>query len=272
MSSTPGVLPGDEVVCDQVDPLGDQPGEAAQRDVLGERHRVLLDVHAVRPGLRSAGRVPGSQTIAALRAWSPGPSSTAPTRIGASIAVGGLGDRGGRVRVVRVVGRPAGRCRWSSPARSPGPAAAPGRRRPGAASASVARHVVVEHRPALRVELQAEPRHVALHDRDLDRPARTGVLVGTAKPSGNSTTAPPIAATTAYATHGRRPDRTPLDGSGHHDAPRGQRQQPAGERDANVTSGAPPSAAYRSSGESPWLNASRPHGKPPNGVRSRSAS
>ncbi len=41
---------------------------------------------------------------------------------------------------------------------------------------------------------------------------------------------------------------------------------------ANVTSGAPPSAARRSSGDSSWLNANRPHGNPPNGVRSRSAS
>ena len=41
---------------------------------------------------------------------------------------------------------------------------------------------------------------------------------------------------------------------------------------ANVTSGAPPAAASRSSGDVSWLNASRPHGNPPNGARSRSAS
>jgi hypothetical protein len=41
---------------------------------------------------------------------------------------------------------------------------------------------------------------------------------------------------------------------------------------AAVTSGAPPSGANQRSGESAWLNAHRPHGKPPNGNRSRSAS
>ena len=41
---------------------------------------------------------------------------------------------------------------------------------------------------------------------------------------------------------------------------------------AKVTSGAPPNTASRSPGASPWLNASRPHGNPPNGARSRSAS
>ena len=41
---------------------------------------------------------------------------------------------------------------------------------------------------------------------------------------------------------------------------------------ANVTSGAPPAAASRSSGDVSWLNASLPHGNPPNGARSRSAS
>jgi hypothetical protein len=40
----------------------------------------------------------------------------------------------------------------------------------------------------------------------------------------------------------------------------------------NVTIGAPPSTATRSTGASPWLNANRPHGNPPNGARSRSAS
>ncbi len=41
---------------------------------------------------------------------------------------------------------------------------------------------------------------------------------------------------------------------------------------AKVSSGCPPSAANQRSGESAWLNASRPHGKPPNGARSRTAS
>ena len=41
---------------------------------------------------------------------------------------------------------------------------------------------------------------------------------------------------------------------------------------ANVTSGAPPIAAYFSSGESPWPKASRAQGNPPNGNRSRHAS
>src|SRR5690606_12028910 len=41
---------------------------------------------------------------------------------------------------------------------------------------------------------------------------------------------------------------------------------------ANVTSGAPPTAANRSVGASPWLNASRPRGNRPKGVRPRSAS
>ena len=41
---------------------------------------------------------------------------------------------------------------------------------------------------------------------------------------------------------------------------------------AKVTSGAPPSGANHFSGDSAWLNAHRPHGKPPNGNRSRTAS
>ena len=41
---------------------------------------------------------------------------------------------------------------------------------------------------------------------------------------------------------------------------------------ASVTSGAPPTAANGVSGVWPWLKASRPQGKPPNGSRSRRAS
>ena len=40
----------------------------------------------------------------------------------------------------------------------------------------------------------------------------------------------------------------------------------------NDSSGAPPTAATGSSGPSGWPKATRPHGKPPNGTRDRSAS
>ena len=43
--------------------------------------------------------------------------------------------------------------------------------------------VVVEHGPALRVEVEAEPRHVALHDRDGHRRVPPGAVVGTARPA-----------------------------------------------------------------------------------------
>ena len=68
----------------------------------------------------------------------------------------------------------AGRCRGSSPATRPGRG---GGHRPavtGAAELDGGPDVVVEHGAALRVEVQAEPRHVALHDRHVHRrsPAR----------------------------------------------------------------------------------------------------
>ena len=75
-----------------------------------------------------------------------------------------VGRRGDLLR--RRPGCAAGRCRWRSPARPPGPAAAPARRRPGRPARSGGVDVVVEHGPALGVEVQAEARHVALHDRD----------------------------------------------------------------------------------------------------------
>src|SRR5690606_23936379 len=47
---------------------------------------------------------------------------------------------------------------------------------------------------------------------------------------------------------------------------------PPASATAAETSGAPPSAAKPSSGPSVWLNANRPQGNPPNGIRERSAS
>ena len=135
--------------------------------------------------------------------------------------------------------------------------------------------VVVEHGPALRVEVEAEPGHVALHDRDLDRPAvrrvqRHGEAERDDREPGDASRRPRRARRIVGT---RRPVRSagPAEPTRVDDAPRGSASRPP-PATANVTSGAPPSAANRSAGESPWLNASRPHGKPPNGIRSRRAS
>ena len=157
----------------------------------------------------------------------------------------------------------AGRCRWSSPATPPGRAAAAAPAATSAASASGGVDVVVEHGPALGVEVQAEPRHVALHDRDGDRAGAAGRGDRrTSSRPGDQQRAAPAAAGRRAATAARPAARR------HGSAT----SSPPAAATANVTSGAPPSAASRSSGESPWLNASRPHGNPPNGARSRSAS
>ncbi len=130
--------------------------------------------------------------------------------------------------------------------------------------------VVVEHGPALGVELQPQPRHVALDDRDLGRrrrPRRTRPGPAAVPRSGRAASSTGTAA--GQATRGVAGGLAPGADRGE---PGASASRPPTAATPNVTSGAPPSAASRSSGESAWLNASRPHGKPPNGVRSRSAS
>ena len=235
----------------------------AHRHVLGERHRVLLDVRAaVGPvtGLPRRGR----RCAAVAR---PGPSSTPPTRIGTPIARGRGVDPAARVGVADRVDV-AGVLRPHHQVGLLGPA---GRDLGGQRERGV--DVVVEHGPALGVELQPEPGHVALHDRDRDRPAVRCVPPVGSRAARDRRSAPPRRPRRPRrAGRRRRPDRGPAAAGA--DAPPGRPARAARRprATANVTSGAPPSAASRSSGESPWLNASRPHGKPPNGVRSRSAS
>src|SRR6185437_1032091 len=48
--------------------------------------------------------------------------------------------------------------------------------------------------------------------------------------------------------------------------------QPPASPTAKLTNGAPQSGANQRSGDSAWLNAQRPQGKPPNGSRSRTDS
>ena len=190
----------------------------------------------------------GDQTIAALRACVPGPSRTAPTRIGASIAVRGRGDRGGRIGIARVVAdqrvdvarvlRPDHQVRLRSPCR----------RRPAAASASVARTWLSSTARRCALNSRPEPRHVALDDRDVERSCRSGVLVGTAKPTTKTATAPASASSRPRAgPPARRSSR-----------PAAEREQATGgrdhERDQRRATERP---AYRSVGASLWLNASR---------------
>ena len=205
-----------------------------------------------------SGPVTGSQTMPALRtSSSPGPRSTAPTRIGAPIASAAAADRG-----APRPGCAAGRCRWSSPARPPGRACAacPAATRPASSTvaltwlSSTARRWALKSRPSrgtLPCTIATVHRRRRRRRRADRRPAA---------PTGDhrDRTRPAAAGTLAPDRRRRRHSRGD--------------QQPAGDRDANVTSGAPPSTASRSAGASPWLNASRPHGNPPNGARSRSAS
>ena len=92
------------------------------------------------------------------------------------------------------------------------------------------------------------------------RPAGGGV--GTAAAPAVRATAITAGRITAVPVARRRPGRS---------APRtAAASSPPASATPNVTSGAPPSRASPSSGESAWLKASRPHGNPPKGVRSRS--
>ena len=94
-------------------------------------------------------------------------------------------------------------------------------------------------------------------------PPADGDPSGTSSPAAINATAP-SASPAPRSTDGRVRTR--------HGRQAAVTSRPPATATAKVTSGAPPRAANRSSGESPWLNATRPHGKPPNGVRSRSAS
>ncbi len=157
--------------------------------------------------------------------------------------------------------RPAGRCtgrgRWRSPARRPGPGAAPARRATSAASRAGRLDVVAQHRRALGERVQPEPRDVALHERHPDRVARRSAA-GTS--SGHQRDEQRGGAGDERGAGGRGR----VSSSGEQAAEQGDRggdQRRAAER-----------GQRQSAGCRPWLNASRPHGKPPNGRRSRSAS
>ena len=232
----------------------------AQRHVLGERHRVPLGVQLRQVRRRCRGATGGPRCAPAPRR-----GRAAPRRPGSARR---SRRRPGR-SAPRRRGCAAGRCRRSSPATPPGrvgagvPAATCGGELEGGVD------VVVQHRLALGVEVQPEARHVALHDRHGDRRRR------------RRRRRPARAARPRHAPAPRRPARPPAP---HRPARRAAPRRgasaasaaatssPPASATAKVTSGAPPSAASRSSGESSWLNASRPHGNPPNGVRSRSAS
>ena len=135
--------------------------EATPRQVLAERLHDLLVVAVARSG----DRIPDDHRVGRSRvrpASGPAASSTVPTRIGAPIACGGHRDLLRRVGVgqrvdIRRVLRPDHELRLRRAARHARlgqPEGLP--------------NVVVQHRAALRVEVQAEPGHVALHHRDGD--------------------------------------------------------------------------------------------------------
>ena len=225
---------GDEVVRDQVDLLRHQPGHAAQRDVLGERHRVLLDVRAVRAGLRAAGRA-GQPHDGCVAIVGSGAFEHRADEDRCTDGVRRVGDLRGRVRVARVVGDErvdvAGVLRPDHDVRFRGSA---GRDLGGEGERGP--HVVVEHGAALRVEFETEPRHVALHDRDLDRPAVRSVQrhgeaerddrePGDRDADGRDRTPPDRP---GAAGRIRSPD--PAEPTRLDDAPRGQREQSAAQR------------------------------------------
>ena len=90
---------------------------------------------------------------------------------------------------------------------------------------------------------------------------------GTANPATRTRTAPASASSAGRAGRWwvRRRSRGPRSQAA-------AASRPPERATAKVTAGAPPSAASRPNGESAWLKASRTQGKPPYGMRSRSAS
>ena len=131
-------------------------------------------------------------------------------------------------------------------------------------------NVVVEHRAPLRVELQAQSRHVALHRRDRDRRivtrpqprlgGRTARLSATA--SRTTTTQTPGTTTAGGAAWTLRVDAAT---TARPPTTMAVRLKPTSTT-ANDTSGAPPKCAMASSGLSLWLNPTTPQGNPPNGT------
>ncbi len=166
------------------------------------------------------------------------------------------------------------RRRTRSPARSPDPGAAPSRRRsrpPGSTSAATWLSSTCWARSSNREPFLGQP---ALDDRDGLAPA---AAVRSRRPGQHRAEDGRRARRQAHRTaHARPPANAhvrPRARSGQSDASqRGVRQAAAAHRDDERDQGAPPSAANQRSGDSAWLNASRPHGNPPKGSRSRSAS
>ena len=217
---------------------------APERDVLPERHRVPLDVALARTGAR----VPHDAAVAHV--------------VRARAVDQGADQHGTPTASDRAVdqrtppGRRTGRCPRSSPATHQVRAAAtwPARRRRPAVRGL---DVVAEHLLALAVEVQPgaaarcpEPEPPdCLPSGPRHRPGGPSPTAGTAPRPGPA--APRCAGVApVHAAAG---------------------EESAGERRREVTSGAPPSAAYGVTGAPVWANASRPHGKPPNGAVSRPA-
>ena len=233
------------------------PGDRAQRHVLGERHRMPLDVHLVQ--VRAGARLPDDAGVADLARAR---RRAAPRRPGSARR----SRRPPRRSAARRRGCAAGRCRWSSPARPPGRAAAAGRPRRRRPAPSVRVDVVVQHRPALGVEVQARA--------GARCPARSPPCTAGAAGLGAPARSAGPASSTAAGRERSRPPRGRA-AAGRPPAPPGQRDQQRRrrarhrERDQRRAAerGQPQQRAT-----SPWLNASRPHGNPPNGARSRSAS
>ena len=132
------------------------------------------------------------------------------------------------------------------------------------------RDVVVEHLLGAVLEVQPAVGQAALDHRD-----RLGAAVADPAPGPAARRGRRRAAGSPSA---RRRRRRRSARAASRRAARDERRGTGGERrhrpraTTKVTSGAPPSAANQRSGDSAWLKASRPHGNPPNGSRSRSAS
>ena len=145
-----------------------------------------------------------------------------------------------------------------------------GRGRAPAATSAAASSVAVTwlSRTWRRSALKSRPGRGTLPWTAMTLPGAPSVGSGTANPVTRTTTAP---ARARSPERGRRsPEAAPTRRDTTANTPAASR--PPASATANVTAGAPARAARCPNGESAWLNASRTHGKPPYGNRSRSAS
>ncbi len=253
----PGRSPADEVALDQVDVLADQPGDRAQRDVLGERHRVPLDVALPRAG------APGPRRCRRCGWWSAGsgPSASVPTRIGTptALAAWSISACASGLRIGSMSEAFSGQSTRSGSATRPARGVGGQRERRG--------DVVAQHGLALGVEVQAR---AAARCPARPRPCTGGSAWSASPPPPPPPRSPPPArpARPRPAAHRARGGPARLAGEGQDE----RREQAAGERDREGDQRRPAVRGQPGQRRVRLANASRPHGNPPNGPRSRTAS